>query len=171
MHNRALAQIGARVYTRRATSGAADSQWRAAGSFMASGGAVLAVALDTQPPSYNRTGISLQGGNPPFYSAPLRKKINEATAPYTPGSRTWCRRNFIITRHAADCFLGEWRYLRVFPTGRIRKSASYARCEPTASSAWWFDAAIWRYKEKTCLFVRFFTCSQKNIKMAPFSLI
>ena len=32
MHNRALAQIGARVYTRRAMSGAAGSQWRAAGS-------------------------------------------------------------------------------------------------------------------------------------------
>ena len=35
---------------------------------------------------------------------------------------------------------------------------------------WRCDAAISRYKEKTCLFGRFFTCSQ-NIKMTPFSLI
>ena len=35
---------------------------------------------------------------------------------------------------------------------------------------WRCDAAISRYKEKTCLFGRFFTCCQ-NTKMTPFSLI
>ena len=34
---------------------------------------------------------------------------------------------------------------------------------------WWFDAAISRYKEKTCLFVRFSRAAK--ISMAPFSLI
>ena len=78
------------------------------------------------------------------------------------------------TRQVADCFFLNNFFLNAFPTQRIRKFASHARCEPTASSSWpwWFDAAISRYKEKTCPFVRFFTftCSQ-NVKMAPFSLI
>ena len=42
--------------------------------------------------------------------------------------------------------------------------------EGTPGWVWRCGAAISRYKEKTCLFGRFFTCSQ-NINMAPFSLI
>ena len=49
--------------------------------------------------------------------------------------------------------------LRTPPPG----SSSGALGEGTPGWVWRCDAAISRYKEKTCLFGRFFTCSQ-NIK-------
>ena len=63
------------------------------------------------------------------------------------GHRRRVTRLRLRTRQVADCFFNEL-VLNAFPTRRIRKFASHARCEPTASSAWWFDAAISRYKKK-----------------------
>ena len=49
-------------------------------------------------------------------------------------------------------------------------AAYYSRPEANPSLAWRLDAVAPRHNEKTCFFVRFFTCSQ-NTKMAPFSLM
>ena len=80
---------------------------------------------------------------------------------------------FCFSRVSATKILGLFCALRQAKPG-ISSLAWLPSDQPHEDApgwVWWFDAAILRYKEKTCLFVCFFTCSQKNTEMAPFSLI